>query len=173
VGCAGIHLRNNRVNEYPSMRLSTSNKGWHSHWFYVKFDVAAPLPAFSGCIIKEVSEPWKLGVSDKDKKKIQDHLTGIRILKERGRKGLGIIDAYHTQRVAALMSRTLPLYLMAPGASLDGTTLADGALSPSEVVRRIKEAMEPPRDDADDVLEFVYLVPGHPQCGWNRGTSPL
>ena len=27
VGCAGIHLRNNRVNEYPSMRLSTSNKG--------------------------------------------------------------------------------------------------------------------------------------------------
>ena len=42
MGCASIHLRNNRVNEYPSMRLSTSNKGWHSHWFYVKDDVAAP-----------------------------------------------------------------------------------------------------------------------------------
>ena len=54
VGCAGIHLRNNWVNEYPSMRLSTSNKGWHSQWFYVKDDVAAPLPAFSGRIIKEV-----------------------------------------------------------------------------------------------------------------------
>ena len=27
MGCAGIHLRNNRVGEYPSMRLSTSNKG--------------------------------------------------------------------------------------------------------------------------------------------------
>ena len=54
VGCAGIHLRNNRVNEYPSMCLSTSNKGWHSYWFYVKDDVAAPLSAFSERIIKEV-----------------------------------------------------------------------------------------------------------------------
>ena len=42
VGCAGIHLRNNRVNEYPLMRLSTSNKGWHSHWFYVRDDTVAP-----------------------------------------------------------------------------------------------------------------------------------
>ena len=30
VGCAGIHLRNNRAGAYPLMRLSTSNKGWHS-----------------------------------------------------------------------------------------------------------------------------------------------
>ena len=42
VGCAGIHLRNNRVNKYPSMRLSTSNKEWHLHWFYVKDEAAAP-----------------------------------------------------------------------------------------------------------------------------------
>ena len=27
MGCAGIQLRNNRIGEYPSMRLSTSNKG--------------------------------------------------------------------------------------------------------------------------------------------------
>ena len=31
MGCAGFQLHNNRVNEYPSMHLSTSNKGWHSH----------------------------------------------------------------------------------------------------------------------------------------------
>ena len=30
MGCAGIQLWNNRVSEYPSMRLSMSNKGWHS-----------------------------------------------------------------------------------------------------------------------------------------------
>ena len=30
MGCAGIQLWNNRVDEYPSMRLSTSNKGRHS-----------------------------------------------------------------------------------------------------------------------------------------------
>ena len=59
VGCADIHLRNNRVNEYLSMRLSTSNKGWHSHWFYVKNDAVAPLPAFIGCLIEEVRE-WRM-----------------------------------------------------------------------------------------------------------------
>ena len=30
MGCAGIQLQNNWVGEYPSMRLSMSNKGWHS-----------------------------------------------------------------------------------------------------------------------------------------------
>ena len=45
-------------------------------------------------------------------------------------KGSGIIDAYHTRRVAPLMSRTLPLYLMAPGVSLEGTALVDETLPP-------------------------------------------
>ena len=54
MGCVGISLRNNQVNEYPSMRLSTSNKGWHSHWFYIKDNTAAPLPAFIGRLIEDV-----------------------------------------------------------------------------------------------------------------------
>jgi len=45
-------------------------------------------------------------------------------------KGSGIIGAYHTRRVAPLMSHALPLYLMAPGASSEGTTLSDEALPP-------------------------------------------
>ena len=102
------------------------------------------------------------GVPDKDKKKIQDHLTALQILKERGVKGSGIIGAYHTRRVAPLMSRVLPLYLMAPRASLEGTTLVDEALPPTEVARHIKEAMEPSKDNACVVLDFVYPVLGHP-----------
>ena len=86
-------------------------------------------------------------------------------------KGMGIIDAYHTQRVAPLMRRVLPLHMMAPRASLDGTTLIEGALSPSEVAQHIMEVMEPSWDDAGAILEFVYPVPGYPQCDWNRGTS--
>ena len=53
-------------------------------------------------------------------------------------KGSGIIGAYHMWRVAPLMSRVLPLYLMAPGALLGGTMLTDGALPPTEVAQRIK-----------------------------------
>ena len=61
-----------------------------------------------------------------------------------------------------LMTHTLPLYAMAPEASFDGTTLAEGALPNSEIMQRIKEAMEPLRDDAGAPLDFIYLVPGHP-----------
>ena len=55
-----------------------------------------------------------------------------------------------------------PLYLMAPEASLEGTTLADGALPPTEVAQRIKEAMEPSKDTTGVVLDFMYPVLGHP-----------
>ena len=60
------------------------------------------------------------------------------------------------------MMRALPLYAMAPGASFDETVLAEGALSPSKVAQRIKEAMEPSRDSAGAPLDFVYPVLGHP-----------
>ena len=117
------------------MRLSTSNKGWHSHWFYIRNDTADPLPKFTGCLIKEVLKSWrKWGVPKKDKKRIQDHLTAIQILKERGVKGSGIIGTYHKRRVAPLMRRALRLHTMAPEVSLDRTPLVEGALSPSKVV---------------------------------------
>ena len=45
------------------------------------------------------------------------------------------------------MARALPLYAMVPEVSFDGTTLAEGALSNSEIVQRITEVMEPSRDD--------------------------
>ena len=59
MGCAGIQLHNNQVSEYPPMRLSTSNKGWHSHWFYINNDTAAPLPKFTGRLIEEVLDSWR------------------------------------------------------------------------------------------------------------------
>ena len=116
------------------MRLSTSNKGWHSHWFYLKNDATAPLLEFTRRLIEEAPNSWrKWGVPEKDKKKIRDHLTAIRILKERGLKGSGIIRAYHARRVSSLMRHALPLYGMAPETSFVGTVLTEGALSPSEV----------------------------------------
>ena len=60
------------------------------------------------------------------------------------------------------MTRVLPLYVMAPEASFDGTALAEGKLSNSEITQRIKEAMEPLRDDAGATLDFVYPVREHP-----------
>ena len=85
---------------------------------------------YSGRLIEEVSGSWKWGVLDKDKKRIKDHLAALQILKGRGMKGSGIIDAYHAWRVAPLMSRALPLFLMVPGASPEGTTLINKVLPP-------------------------------------------
>ena len=61
-----------------------------------------------------------------------------------------------------MMTHALPLYAMAPAASFDRTALAEGMLPDSEIAQRIKEAMEPLRDDAGAALDFVYSVPGHP-----------
>ena len=60
------------------------------------------------------------------------------------------------------MMRALSLYAMVPKVSFDGTTLTEGMLPNSEIVQRIKEAMEPLRDDVGATLDFIYLVPGHP-----------
>ena len=51
---------------------------------------------------------------------------------------------------------------MEPEASFIRTTLAEGALPYSEVVHRIKEAMEPSWDDVGAPLNFVFSVLGHP-----------
>ena len=110
MGYAGIQLWNNRVGEYPSMWLLTSNKGWHSRWFYLKNDAATPLPEFTEHLIEEAPEQWrKWGIPNKDKNKIRDHITAIHILKENGLKGSGIIGAYHTRRVVPLRTRVLSL----------------------------------------------------------------
>ena len=98
----------------------------------------------------------------KGKKHLNGLLAALRTVKDRGMKGLGIIGAYHARRVAPLMARALSLYQMVPRASFEGTVLVDEALPPSEVVQRIKEAMEPTKDSVGAVLDFVYPVPGHP-----------
>ena len=67
------------------------------------------MPVFSRRDVEEVPGSWKWGVLDKDKKRIKDHLAALQILKDRGVKGSGIIDAYHTQRVDGEMTIRLLL----------------------------------------------------------------
>jgi hypothetical protein len=149
MGCASIHLRNNRSKDYMAARLSTSNKGWHSQWFYLK-NGAAPnllehaLREYTRCVVEVVPESWeRWGVPKKDMKKIADHLAAVKILKENGVKGSDVIGAYHARRVAPLMVHAFPLYQMVPSAPLKRMVLAIGPLINFEITQRIKEAMEP------------------------------
>jgi hypothetical protein len=67
-------------------------------------------------------------------KRIADHLAAIKILRDDGVKGSGIIEAYHERRVAPLMDHVLSMHQMVPVAWLEGTVLAEGPLADSEVV---------------------------------------
>ena len=73
------------------MRLATPNKGWHSQWFYVRNDLSAALPRYTGRLIEEALESWTWGVQLKDKKHLTDLLSALQALKERGIKGQGLL----------------------------------------------------------------------------------
>ena len=60
------------------------------------------------------------------------------------------------------MTRVISLYAMVPKASFDGTALTEATLPYSEIVQRIKEAIEPLRDDIGSALDFIYMELGHP-----------
>ena len=86
------------------------------HWFYLKDDPIAPLPVFSGRLIKEVLPSWPWGPPIKEKKWMHDLLKAIAFLKTHGLHGVGVIGGYHARRVAPLMARILSLYGMTSGA---------------------------------------------------------
>jgi hypothetical protein len=117
IGCMSIHLRNNRYHEYMPLKPVSSNKGWHSQWFYLKDYPDGPFPAYTDRGIFKAPVEWKADVLPCDEDKIANHLLAIRILKEHGLKGAGVIGAYHTRGVAPLMRCALPLSLMAPDTS--------------------------------------------------------
>jgi hypothetical protein len=94
-GCTGIHLRNNWVKEYMTLNLVSSNKGWHSLWFYLKDSPVPPLPAFSCHGIFEAPAEWKDDVPTVDLEKIDHHLATINFLKASGPKGVRVIRAYY------------------------------------------------------------------------------
>ena len=114
MGCASIHLWGQRAVEYMPCQLSRSNKGWHSHWFYLKNDPASPLPIFSGRLIEEVPLSWPWGPPVKEKKRMRDLLEALAFLKTHSLRVANVIRGYHTRRVAPLMARVLPLYGMMP-----------------------------------------------------------
>ena len=72
-----------------------------------------------------------------------------------------------------MMTRTLLLYVMAPKASFDGTVLAEGALSNSEIAQRIKEGMEPSWDDMGAPSILSSRCRGILRCGQNQATLSL
>jgi hypothetical protein len=177
VGCASICLWGNRTAQYMSLSLTTSNKGWHKQWFYLKNDHAAPLLLFFDSFIESASKTWVWGPLANKQDRIEDHLKAIAILRERGLCKASVIGAYHVRRLAPLMACTLSMYQMMPGSPPDGTVMLTGeVLSVDEVEQRLKEATEVPSSPSRELVP-AYLVPGHPpmrpDAGFVEFVSPL
>jgi hypothetical protein len=102
------------------------------------------------------------GILNKDLKRSIDHLVAIKILKEGGMKGSGIVGVYHARRVVPLMAHALLMPQMVPFAPLEGTVLTEKPLANSEIMQCLMEAIDSPKDSTRATIEFVYLVPRHP-----------
>jgi hypothetical protein len=124
------------VNKYIVMKASSSNKGWHQQWFYLRSDADVPLSPYTGCSFEEALERWGYGPIASEKKKIDSLLQAAKRLVDAGVTGAGLITAFHERRVLPLMRRAHRLDEMVPNASLEGTMLVMGGL----IVRRSRGA---------------------------------
>jgi len=81
----------------------------------------------------------------------------VKILRDGGVTGMGIIAAFHRRRLAALGAQNLRMFEMAEGTFPAGTVMAAGALDEVEIVRQVKEALDVPRDF--DILGHIHAHP--------------
>lgn len=145
----------------------------HQQWFYLKNDIEAPLPKFTGCLIEVQPESWNWGILKNLMKRVEEPVAAVRFLRNHDIKGGGVIGAYHARRVAQLMERKLPLFKMVAGASLEGMVLVEGGLPNSEIAQRIKDALGVVKESVGAFLDFVYLILRHPPMRPNRGFLEL
>jgi hypothetical protein len=56
IGSCMNQIQQSQVDEYIIMMGSSSNKGWHQWLFYLRSDVNAPLPPYTGRFFGEAQE---------------------------------------------------------------------------------------------------------------------
>jgi hypothetical protein len=77
IGSCAIQLCQSQVDGYIAMRGSSSNKGWHQQWFYLRSDADAPLPPYTDHFFEEAPERWGYGPIAADRKKIDTLLLAV------------------------------------------------------------------------------------------------
>jgi hypothetical protein len=97
------------VAGYIPIALTKSNKGWHKLWFYLKNDVVAPLPVFSGHLIEEVPPEWGYGPVEKEKRRLHDLIDAVVLLRTGGVHGAGVVEKLVALKGAGLRGMQLQL----------------------------------------------------------------
>jgi hypothetical protein len=93
LGGYGIQFRQGKKNLFFDYDLVDSMKEWHSEWFYTRNML--PALSFHSNSSPLVNDHWEKNLlSSEELKKIQPLLNRIRVLKQQGLNGLGIVASY-------------------------------------------------------------------------------
>jgi hypothetical protein len=104
LGGYGIQFCQGKKNLFFDYDLVDSVKEWHSEWFYTRNMLPAlVVHSDSGPVVNDRWE--KNPLTSEELKKIQPLLERIRILKQQGLTGFGIIASYLRRRVQPLKAR--------------------------------------------------------------------
>jgi hypothetical protein len=93
IGSRAIQIRQSRADEYITMKGSSSNKGWHQRWIYLRSDDDAPLPPYTGRFFGEAPERWSYGPVAPEKRRIDSLFQAVKRLVDAGMTGAGVIAA--------------------------------------------------------------------------------
>ncbi|OEL26342.1 hypothetical protein BAE44_0012639 [Dichanthelium oligosanthes] len=139
-----------------TMKMTDSNKGWHSKWFYVA-NPPLPLPAFSGHFAKKVDE-WDWGV-DMDERRmwVGPMLELLGLLKNAGLTGVKVLWTFFERRVQPLMVWAHPMFRYTGAGDL--MRMSPEVLEQAEVRSRIWAVIRQVQADVD-VVELDHHKAG-------------
>jgi hypothetical protein len=104
LGGCGIQFLQGKKNLFSDYELVDSMKEWHSEWFYDRNMLPAlAVHSDSGPLVNDRWE--KNPLLSEELKKIQPLLDRIRVLKQQGLTGFGIVSSYLRRRVQPLKVR--------------------------------------------------------------------
>ena len=137
VGGAGFQLRTGAVKSYPGLPFQTSNKGWHSDWFYCS-NPAPSLPGFGGQPLK-VRPSWTELPLDWEQGGVEVLMSRLTEAIQAGVTGVVIASTFIRRRVQPAKLRAHPMYEYTD--ERDATQESAEELSESEVQQRVGKLM--------------------------------
>ncbi|OEL15081.1 hypothetical protein BAE44_0023900 [Dichanthelium oligosanthes] len=149
-------LRGGRVPICFRAKMTDSNKGWHSEWFYVA-NPLLPLPMFSGRFAQKVDEwEWVTG-EDEKKAWVRPMLALLRPLKDAGLTGVWVLWTFFERRVQPLAARAHPFFQYTSAG--DSTRTSQEPLTLAEMRSRVWTVIKRGKEE-DDIAEIERLEAG-------------
>jgi hypothetical protein len=139
---------------YTSVTLTSLNKGWRSHWFYLRNNDGR-LPKYTKQVVTAAGEHWWWGMPQEHQAQLQPLLDALWRLRDQGLTAPRVVIAFHYMGVLPLVEKHLRLDEKTSRAFMESSRMALAALSTDEPIKRIKGTM--------GKVDYNVPVPMHPE----------